>query len=63
MSLEFIILRLFILLLVYCVNIEFELIIVYIVFSVCEASLGLALIVIGVIMGGNKYYSSFDVLK
>lgn len=64
LRLEFIVLRLFLLLLFYLVNFEVELYILmmFLVFSVCEGALGLSILVSIIRTYGNNYFQSFNIL-
>lgn len=64
LRLEFIILRLFILIFIYLVsyNIEMYVLIIFLIFIVCEGALGLSILVSIIRTHGNNYFQSFNVL-
>lgn len=65
LSLEFMVLSLFVLIYYYLCgfNYEFYFVIVFLVFSVCEGSLGLSVLVSMIRRYGNDYYRSFCILQ
>lgn len=64
LSLEFIILRIFFLIIIYYINIYNELyfLINFLVFTVCEGALGLSILVSIIRTYGNDYIQSFNIL-
>nr|WIM00496.1 NADH dehydrogenase subunit 4L [Polyura dolon] len=64
MSLEFIVLSIFFLLLLYLSMIYFNLymLMVFLVFSVCEGALGLSILVSMIRTHGNDYFHSFNLI-
>nr|YP_009045386.1 NADH dehydrogenase subunit 4L [Polyura arja]AHA03737.1 NADH dehydrogenase subunit 4L [Polyura arja] len=64
MSLEFIVLSIFFLLLLYLSMIYFNLymLMVFLVFSVCEGALGLSILVSMIRTHGNDYFQSFNLI-
>nr|YP_010327099.1 NADH dehydrogenase subunit 4L [Niphonyx segregata]UNP54361.1 NADH dehydrogenase subunit 4L [Niphonyx segregata] len=64
LSLEFIVLSIFFFLLVYLSMIENDLymLMVFLVFSVCEGALGLSILVSMIRTHGNDYFQSFNLL-
>jgi len=64
LSLEFIVLRLFIFMFVYLNNnnLEIYFLIIFLVFSVCEGVLGLSILVLIIRTHGNNYFQSFNSL-
>lgn len=64
LRLEFIVLRLFFFLLIYLVSIDYDLyiLIVFLVFSVCEGALGLSILVSIIRTHGNDYFQRFNLL-
>lgn len=64
LSLEYIILSLFILLFIYLILniIEIYLLIVFLVFNVCEGALGLSILVAIIRTHGNNYFQSFNLI-
>nr|YP_010527021.1 NADH dehydrogenase subunit 4L [Brahmaea certhia]UHM24621.1 NADH dehydrogenase subunit 4L [Brahmaea certhia]UXR12358.1 NADH dehydrogenase subunit 4L [Brahmaea certhia] len=64
LSLEFIVLSLFFVLLLLLSFIEYELymLMVFLVFTVCEGSLGLSILVSMIRTHGNDYFQSFNLL-
>nr|YP_010975292.1 NADH dehydrogenase subunit 4L [Aneogmena fischeri]WNX92426.1 NADH dehydrogenase subunit 4L [Aneogmena fischeri] len=65
MSLEYIVLSLFLLLFIYLNMIMFEnfFSMMFLVFSVCEGSLGLSILVSMIRTHGNDYFQSFNILQ
>jgi NADH-ubiquinone oxidoreductase chain 4L len=65
LSLEFMVLSLFVLMYYYLCgfNYEFYFVVVFLVFSVCEGSLGLSILVSVIRRYGNDYYRSFGMLQ
>nr|YP_010254912.1 NADH dehydrogenase subunit 4L [Polyura narcaeus]QUA05851.1 NADH dehydrogenase subunit 4L [Polyura narcaeus]USN94455.1 NADH dehydrogenase subunit 4L [Polyura narcaeus]WHE44888.1 NADH dehydrogenase subunit 4L [Polyura narcaeus] len=64
MSLEFIVLSIFFLLLLYLMMIYFNMymLMVFLVFSVCEGALGLSILVSMIRTHGNDYFHSFNLI-
>nr|YP_009468721.1 NADH dehydrogenase subunit 4L [Euzophera pyriella]AVA29544.1 NADH dehydrogenase subunit 4L [Euzophera pyriella] len=64
LSLEFIVLSLFFLMLLYlsCLDNNMYMLMVYLVFSVCEGALGLSILVSMIRTHGNDYFQSFNLL-
>nr|YP_009763111.1 NADH dehydrogenase subunit 4L [Myrmeleon formicarius]QIR63623.1 NADH dehydrogenase subunit 4L [Myrmeleon formicarius] len=64
LSLEFIVLSLFFMLIVYLMYYEFEYYfsMIFLTFSVCEGALGLSILVSMVRTHGNDYFQSFSIL-
>nr|YP_010491913.1 NADH dehydrogenase subunit 4L [Oraesia emarginata]UWM92699.1 NADH dehydrogenase subunit 4L [Oraesia emarginata] len=64
LSLEFIVLSIFFFLLVFLSHINFEmyLLMVFLVFSVCEGALGLSILVSMIRTHGNDYFQGFNML-
>nr|WHN78828.1 NADH dehydrogenase subunit 4L [Bassarona durga] len=64
MSLEFMVLSIFFLLLMYLVMINYNLymLMVFLVFSVCEGALGLSILVSMIRTHGNDYFQSFNLI-
>nr|WIM51122.1 NADH dehydrogenase subunit 4L [Papilio bootes janaka] len=64
LSLEFIVLSLFFLLIVYLNYIEFDMymLMIFLLFSVCEGALGLSILVSMIRTHGNDYFQSFNML-
>lgn len=64
LRLEFIVLRLFFFLLVYLSSIDYDIyiLIVFLVFSVCEGALGLSILVSIIRTHGNDYFQRFNLL-
>nr|YP_009441011.1 NADH dehydrogenase subunit 4L [Tagiades litigiosa]ARJ31556.1 NADH dehydrogenase subunit 4L [Tagiades vajuna] len=64
LSLEFIVLSIFMLLLMYLDYIEFNMymLMVFLVFSVCEGALGISILVSMIRSHGNDYFQSFNLL-
>lgn len=64
LSLEFIVLRifLFILLILSYINYNIYILIVFLVFAVCEGALGLSILVSIIRTHGNDYFQSFNLL-
>nr|YP_010852947.1 NADH dehydrogenase subunit 4L [Darpa inopinata]WGM81100.1 NADH dehydrogenase subunit 4L [Darpa inopinata] len=64
LSLEFIVLSLYLLLMFYLSFIEFDMymIMVFLVFSVCEGALGISILVSMIRSYGNDYFQSFSLL-
>jgi NADH:ubiquinone oxidoreductase subunit K len=62
LSLEFMIVRLFFVILITgVVNLEFM--VFYIVISVCEAVLGIGILILGIMVEGDSYYKRLDLIK
>nr|YP_009729791.1 NADH dehydrogenase subunit 4L [Leptalina unicolor]QHW07581.1 NADH dehydrogenase subunit 4L [Leptalina unicolor] len=64
LSLEFIVLSIYFLLLLYLSYIEFDMfmLMVFLVFSVCEGALGISILVSMIRTHGNDYFQSFNLL-
>nr|YP_009967194.1 NADH dehydrogenase subunit 4L [Zeuzera multistrigata]APO08612.1 NADH dehydrogenase subunit 4L [Zeuzera multistrigata] len=64
MSLEFIVLSVFFLMVLVLLNIEYSMymLMVFLVFSVCEGALGLSILVSMIRTYGNDYFQSFNLL-
>nr|YP_009740494.1 NADH dehydrogenase subunit 4L [Athetis pallidipennis]QID03233.1 NADH dehydrogenase subunit 4L [Athetis pallidipennis] len=64
LSLEFIVLSIFFFLLVYLMYFDYDLymLMVFLVFSVCEGALGLSILVSMIRTHGNDYFQSFNLL-
>nr|YP_010952498.1 NADH dehydrogenase subunit 4L [Macroglossum pyrrhostictum]WMQ52756.1 NADH dehydrogenase subunit 4L [Macroglossum pyrrhostictum] len=64
LSLEFIVLSIFFFFLIYLMMIDFDMymLMVFLVFSVCEGSLGLSILVSMIRTHGNDYFQSFSLL-
>nr|WDA95749.1 NADH dehydrogenase subunit 4L [Clanis bilineata] len=64
LSLEFIVLSIFFFLLVFLMMIDYDMymLMVFLVFSVCEGSLGLSILVSMIRTHGNDYFQSFNLL-
>nr|WMQ77899.1 NADH dehydrogenase subunit 4L [Barsine fuscozonata] len=64
LSLEFIVLSIFFFLLIYLSFIEYDmyLLMLFLVFSVCEGALGLSILVSMIRTHGNDYFQSFNIL-
>nr|UBA16555.1 NADH dehydrogenase subunit 4L [Limenitis homeyeri] len=62
MSLEFMVLSIFFLMLLYLMMIDYSLymLMVFLVFSVCEGALGLSILVSMIRTHGNDYFQSFN---
>nr|YP_010025555.1 NADH dehydrogenase subunit 4L [Sarcophaga pauciseta]QOQ35854.1 NADH dehydrogenase subunit 4L [Sarcophaga pauciseta] len=65
LSLEYIVLSLFLLLFIYLnlFNYEFFFSMMFLTFSVCEGALGLSILVSMIRTHGNDYFQSFNVLQ
>nr|WJZ53062.1 NADH dehydrogenase subunit 4L [Pollenia leclercqiana] len=65
LSLEYIVLSLFLLLFIYLnmLNYEFFFSMMFLVFSVCEGALGLSILVSMIRTHGNDYFQSFNILQ
>lgn len=65
LSLEYLILSLFLFLCIYLIknNLEIYFIILFLVFRVCEGALGLSILVSIVRTHGNNYFQSFNLLR
>ena len=65
LRLEYIVLRLFLLLFIYLniLNFEFFFRIIFLTFSVCEGALGLSILVRIIRTHGNDYFQSFNILQ
>lgn len=64
LRLEFIVLRIFFFILIFLRRIEFDIYIlmVFLVFSVCEGALGLSILVSIIRTHGNDYFQGFNIL-
>nr|AIT99344.1 NADH dehydrogense subunit 4L [Ampittia dioscorides]QXI88813.1 NADH dehydrogenase subunit 4L [Onryza maga] len=64
LSLEFIVLIIFLMLMIYLSYVEFDLymLMVYLVFTVCEGALGISILVSMIRTHGNDYFQSFSLL-
>nr|YP_009236648.1 NADH dehydrogenase subunit 4L [Acraea egina]AMJ17115.1 NADH dehydrogenase subunit 4L [Acraea egina] len=64
MSLEFIVLSIFFLLLLFLMLIDYNMymLMVFLVFSVCEGALGLSILVSMIRTHGNDYFQSFNLI-
>nr|YP_009236635.1 NADH dehydrogenase subunit 4L [Telchinia jodutta]AMJ17102.1 NADH dehydrogenase subunit 4L [Telchinia jodutta] len=64
MSLEFIVLSIFFFLMLYLMMIEYNMymLMVFLVFSVCEGALGLSILVSMIRTHGNDYFQSFNLI-
>nr|WHL46470.1 NADH dehydrogenase subunit 4L [Sarbanissa venusta] len=64
LSLEFIVLSLFFFMLFYMLGIDYDMymLMVFLVFSVCEGALGLSILVSMIRTHGNDYFQSFNLL-
>nr|WJZ53065.1 NADH dehydrogenase subunit 4L [Pollenia tenuiforceps] len=65
LSLEYIVLSLFLILFIYLnmLNYEFFFSMMFLVFSVCEGALGLSILVSMIRTHGNDYFQSFNILQ
>nr|YP_010274900.1 NADH dehydrogenase subunit 4L [Tagiades menaka]UJV31593.1 NADH dehydrogenase subunit 4L [Tagiades menaka] len=64
LSLEFIVLSIFLLLMMYlnCIEFNMYMLMVFLVFSVCEGALGISILVSMIRSHGNDYFQSFSLL-
>nr|QVT11076.1 NADH dehydrogenase subunit 4L [Psilogramma menephron] len=64
LSLEFMVLSIFFFLLIYLMMISYDMymLMVFLVFSVCEGALGLSILVSMIRTHGNDYFQSFNLL-
>nr|YP_009538074.1 NADH dehydrogenase subunit 4L [Limenitis fortuna]AYN60830.1 NADH dehydrogenase subunit 4L [Limenitis fortuna] len=64
MSLEFMVLSIFFLMLLYLMMIDYSLymLMMFLVFSVCEGALGLSILVSMIRTHGNDYFQSFNLI-
>nr|YP_009561703.1 NADH dehydrogenase subunit 4L [Hydrillodes lentalis]QAT19943.1 NADH dehydrogenase subunit 4L [Hydrillodes lentalis] len=64
LSLEFIVLSIFFFMLIFLSSIEFDMymLMVFLVFSVCEGALGLSILVSMIRTHGNDYFQGFNML-
>nr|YP_010599797.1 NADH dehydrogenase subunit 4L [Nola angustipennis]WAL04257.1 NADH dehydrogenase subunit 4L [Nola angustipennis] len=64
LSLEYIVLSIFCIMMFFFINIEYDLymLMVFLVFSVCEGALGLSILVSMIRTHGNDYFQSFNLL-
>nr|QNE85917.1 NADH dehydrogenase subunit 4L [Brachyptera risi] len=65
LSLEFIVLSLFLILFIYLNSMNYELYfsMIFLTFSVCEGALGLSILVSMIRTHGNDYFQSFSILQ
>nr|AMP43738.1 NADH dehydrogenase subunit 4L [Heleodromia immaculata] len=65
LSLEFIVLSLFLLLFIFLLNYNFEMYfsMMFLTFSVCEGALGLSILISMIRTHGNDYFQSFNILQ
>nr|QNV49172.1 NADH dehydrogenase subunit 4L [Janthinomyia sp. PH-2020] len=65
LSLEYIVLSLFLLLFIYLNMMDYEMFfsMLFLVFSVCEGALGLSILVSMIRTHGNDYFQSFNILQ
>lgn len=64
LRLEFIVLRIFFLLIIYlsCIEYDIYILIIFLLFSVCEGALGLSILVSIIRTHGNDYFQRFRIL-
>nr|YP_010737150.1 NADH dehydrogenase subunit 4L [Micromelalopha sieversi]WEP25247.1 NADH dehydrogenase subunit 4L [Micromelalopha sieversi] len=64
LSLEYLVLSIFFLFMIMLMNIEYDmyLLMLFLVFSVCEGALGLSILVSMIRTHGNDYFQSFNLL-
>uniref|UniRef100_UPI0030FEC809 NADH dehydrogenase subunit 4L n=1 Tax=Ampittia trimacula TaxID=2573047 RepID=UPI0030FEC809 len=64
LSLEFIVLIIFVMMMMYLSYVEFDMymLMVFLVFSVCEGALGISILVSMIRTHGNDYFQSFSLL-
>nr|QVH36316.1 NADH dehydrogenase subunit 4L [Erionota torus] len=64
LSLEFIVLSIFLMMMMYLMFIEYDmyLLMVFLVFTVCEGALGISILVSMIRTHGNDYFQSFSLL-
>nr|YP_010329846.1 NADH dehydrogenase subunit 4L [Amerila alberti]UNP54595.1 NADH dehydrogenase subunit 4L [Amerila alberti] len=64
LSLEFIVLSIFSLMMIYLSFVEYDMymLMVFLVFSVCEGALGLSILVSMIRTHGNDYFQSYNIL-
>nr|AMW68082.1 NADH dehydrogenase subunit 4L [Podallea sp. YW-2016] len=64
LSLEYIVLSLFYLLMIYLMMFDYEywFLMIFLVFSVCEGALGLSILVSMIRTHGNDYFQSFNIM-
>lgn len=64
LRLEFIVLRLFLLIIIYLriINYNLYILIIFLVFSVCEGALGLSILVTIIRTHGNDYFQRFNLI-
>nr|YP_010309870.1 NADH dehydrogenase subunit 4L [Tethea albicostata]UMR54984.1 NADH dehydrogenase subunit 4L [Tethea albicostata] len=64
LSLEFIVLSIFFLMLIYFIMVDYDMymLMVFLVFSVCEGALGLSILISMIRTHGNDYFQSFNLL-
>lgn len=64
LCLEYIVLSLFIILFIFLIkfNYEYYILLIFLVFSVCEGALGLSILVSIIRTHGNDYFQSFNIL-
>nr|YP_009128143.1 NADH dehydrogenase subunit 4L [Lemyra melli]AJO26426.1 NADH dehydrogenase subunit 4l [Lemyra melli] len=64
LSLEYIVLSIFFFLLIYlsCIEFDMYMLMIFLVFSVCEGALGLSILVSMIRTHGNDYFQSYNIL-
>nr|YP_009139391.1 NADH dehydrogenase subunit 4L [Callimorpha dominula]AKF78260.1 NADH dehydrogenase subunit 4L [Callimorpha dominula] len=64
LSLEFIVLSIFFFLLIYLIYVEYDMymLMIFLVFSVCEGVLGLSILISMIRTHGNDYFQSYNIL-
>nr|YP_010729873.1 NADH dehydrogenase subunit 4L [Parnassius mnemosyne]WDV10670.1 NADH dehydrogenase subunit 4L [Parnassius orleans]WEF74744.1 NADH dehydrogenase subunit 4L [Parnassius mnemosyne] len=64
LSLEFIVLSVFLMMMIYLSYIEYEMymLMIFLLFTVCEGALGLSILVSMIRTHGNDYFKSFNLL-
>nr|YP_009479975.1 NADH dehydrogenase subunit 4L [Paraona staudingeri]AVY51838.1 NADH dehydrogenase subunit 4L [Paraona staudingeri] len=64
LSLEFIVLSIFFFMLIYlkCIEYDMYMLMLFLVFSVCEGALGLSILVSMIRTHGNDYFQKFNIL-
>uniref|UniRef100_UPI0030E066F8 NADH dehydrogenase subunit 4L n=1 Tax=Pyrausta phoenicealis TaxID=2927193 RepID=UPI0030E066F8 len=65
LSLEFIVLSIFFFMVILFINVDYDMymLMVFLVFSVCEGALGLSILVSMIRTHGNDYFQSFNLLN
>lgn len=65
LSLEFLVLNLFIILVMFFINISFDVYftIIFLTFSVCEGVLGISILISIIRTHGNDYFNNFSILQ